>query len=286
MAQKEMLHSQEGLQIWRNPSNKMVVCRLHYTADPNKRSEEWLGEAKSGMAEGRFKKEYEIEWDALDGQKVFPEILTYRQQIVMPVDAVTFNSNQTFWAGYDHGMRNPAAFIVFTQDESGTLYAVWELYEPCINMLEFVAKMKKCPYWPKIKYIVADPALWDKRGYSSEGMPISPYEMFCQYGIRNFVKGNRHVEQNWLLLMKAYWGDKEDIQFKIMENCQCLIEEFEEARYPNMTEMMSQNKNVVETMVDKNNHAMDATKYWMTMHRKLQQGKTFTYKDVWKRWRV
>lgn len=268
---KIMLHSQEGLQIWRNSGNGMCVCRLHYSADPNKRSEEWLIEAKAGLSEGRYKKEYEIEWDALDGQKVFPEIITCRQQIVVPQEAFTFNANTKFWAGYDHGFRNSAAFIVFTEDESGTIYAVWELYEPCTNLLEFVAKLKQCPYWPKIKYIVADPALWDKRGYSSEGMPISPYEMFCQYGVRNFIKGNRHVEQSWLLLMKAYWGNKDDIQFKIMENCQCLIEEFEGARYPNMTEMMSQNKNVVETMVDKNNHAMDATKYWMTMHRKLQQ---------------
>lgn len=284
MATKEILHTQEGLQIWKNPGNRMVVCRLHYTSDPNKRSDEWLVEARSGMSESRFKKEYEIEWDALDGQKVFPEIVNYRQQIVVPQDAFTFNANQVFWAGYDHGMRNPAAFIVFTQDESGTIYAVWELYEPCLNMLEFVAKLKTCPYWPKIKYIVADPALWDKRGYSTDGMPISPYEMFCQYGIRNFVKGNRHIEQSWLLLMKAYWGNKEDIQFKIMDNCQCLIEEFEGARYPNMTEMMAQNKNVTETMVDKNNHAMDATKYWMTMHRKLQQ-RTVNYRTMIYKWK-
>lgn len=284
MATKEIIHAQEGLQIWKNPGNRMVVCRLHYTADPNKRSDEWLVEARSGMSESRFKKEYEIEWDALDGQKVFPEIVNYRQQIVMPQDAVTFNANQVFWAGYDHGMRNPAAFIVFTQDESGIIYAVWEMYEPCINMLEFVTKLKSCPYWPKIKYIVADPALWDKRGYNNEGMPISPYEMFTQYGIRNFVKGNRHIEQSWLLLMKAYWGDKEDIQFKIMDNCQCLIEEFEGARYPNMTEMMAQNKNVTETMVDKNNHAMDATKYWMTMHRKLQQ-RNFNYRTMIYKWK-
>lgn len=268
---KDIIHEQEGLQIWRNPGNKFVVCRLLYTADPNKRSDEWLEEAKAGMSPSRFAKEYEIQWDALDGAKVFPEIVQWRSSIVMPLGSVTFGPNQRFWAGYDHGMRNPAAFIVFTEDESGNLYAVWELYEPCDNMGVFVEKMKACPYWNRIKFIVADPALWDKRGYNNDGIPISPYEMFTQYGIRNFVKGNRDTEQTWLLLMRGYWGKREDIQFKIMENCVNLIEEFEGARFANMSELAMSSRNALEKMVDKNNHAMDATKYWMCLHRRMKQ---------------
>ncbi len=282
---KEVIHSQEGLQIWRNEKNKFVVCELRFEADPNKRSAEWRAEAEQGLSPQRFAKEYLIQWDALDGQKVFPEIITYRQQIIVPQGSVTFKDSQVYWAGYDHGMRNPSAFIVFTVDESGTIYAVWELYKPCTNMFEFVKELKECPYWSRIKYIVADMHLWDKRGYSGDGMPISPYEMFCQYGIRNFIKGGVNTESSWMLLMKGYWGDREDIQFKIFDNCQCLIEEFEGARYPNMTEMMAQNKNVVETIVDKNNHAMDATKYWMTTHRKSNT-KTFNYVNPMYKWKT
>jgi hypothetical protein len=246
---------------------------LHFLADPAKRTPEWLAESKAGMSAGRHAKEYEIQWDALDGQKVFPEIIQQRSKIVIPSDAVTFGANQVYWAGYDHGMRNPSALVVFTVDESGTIYAVWEMYEPCVNMLDFVSKMKACPYWPRIRHIVADPALWDKRGYSTEGMPISPYEMFCQYGVKNFIKGNRHVEQAWLLLMRQYWN-ADDIQFKIFDCCQATIQEFEGARYPNMNEALLSSKNTVEIMVDKDNHSMDATKYWMTTHRKLQQNRS------------
>lgn len=279
---REVLHSQQGLDIWRNEHNRFVICQLHYTADPAKRSPEWEAEARSGLQSARFAREYDLQWDALDGQKVFPEIVQHRSQIVIPGDSVTFGEHQHYWAGYDHGMRNPSAFVVFTVDESGTIYAVWEMYEPCTNMLAFVAKMKQCPYWNKIRHIVADPALWDKRGYSSEGQPISPYEMFYQYGVRNFIKGNRHVEQTWLMLMRQYWGDKDDIQFKILDSCQCMIEEFEGARYPNMSDVIASNKNVVEVMVDKDNHAMDATKYWMTMHRKLQQNRPKYQSQIYK----
>lgn len=264
------MHEQEGLRIWRNPGNKFVVCELMFTADPAKRSDEWRAEAEAGMSPGRFAKEYLIQWDALDGQKVFPEIVEKRSSIVLPQGVVTFGEHQRYWAGYDHGMRNPAAFVVFTQDESGTIYAVWELYEPCDNMPSFVGKLKQCPYWNKIKYIVADPSLWDKRGYSQDGIPISPYEMFMQYGVKNFVKGSKDTEQTWLLLMHSYWADTADIQFKIMDNCLNLIEELEGARYANMTELMASTRNINEKMVDKANHAMDATKYWMTFHRKVQ----------------
>lgn len=267
-----MLHEQEGLRIWRNEVNKFVICELRYNADPSKRSDEWLEEAKSGLSPSRFAKEYLIEWDAMDGQKAFPEIVEKRSKIVVSPEAYTFGESQRYWAGYDHGMRNPAAFVVFTQDESSNIYAVWELYEPCDNMAQFVEKMKQCPYWNKIRYIVADPALWDKRGYSGDGMPISPYEMFTQYGVRNFVKGSRESEQTWLLLMRAYWADANDIQFRIMDNCVNLIEELEGLRYANMTELMAANKNANEKLVDKKNHAADATKYFMTFFRRQAQG--------------
>ncbi len=283
----ELIHSQEGLEIWRNAKNKFVCCRLSYLADPAKRSEEWLAEAKAGLSDGKFRREYEIEWDALDGQKVFPEIVLHYNQIVVPEGAYTFEHSKVFWAGYDHGMRNPAAFIVFTQDENGVIYAVWELYEPCENMPDFVSKMRLCPYWNRIRYIVADCSMWDKRGYNAEGAPISAYELFVQHGIKNFVRGGRasDVEMAWLLQMRQYWHNPQDIQFKILDSCPNLVEEFKGARYPNMSELQAIANNTKEKMVDKHNHAMDATKYWMTTHRKVTGKRDFNYTSPVYKWR-
>ncbi len=281
---KEMIHEQTGLRIWRNEKNKFVICELRFESDPSKRSAEWLAESKAGLSEARWNREYNIQWDALDGQKVFPEIVQSRSNIIVPYGSVTFKESQVYFGGFDFGIRNESAFIVFTVDESGTIYAVWELYEPCNNMGEFVRKMKECPYWGRIRHIVADLHLWDKRGFAGDGLPISPYEMFCQFGVRNFIKGASDAESAWLLLMRGYWGDPQDIQFKIFNNCQNLIEEFEGARYANMTEMMAQNKNVKEEMIDKNNHAMDATKYWMTTHRRNASAPKVSLHQKWK-WR-
>jgi hypothetical protein len=53
------------------------VMRLHYAADPDKDPDteagrRWLEQAKAGMSDARWKKEFEIDYGALSGQLVFP----------------------------------------------------------------------------------------------------------------------------------------------------------------------------------------------------------------------
>ena len=64
----------EQMKIVKNDVNRFIVCTLHYTADPSKRSKDWQAEAKAGMSPARWDKEYEIDYVALYGQRVFPEI--------------------------------------------------------------------------------------------------------------------------------------------------------------------------------------------------------------------
>jgi len=277
----EILHEQEGLRIRRNEKSGFCVVRLHYTADPAKRSESWKREAMAGMQEAKFRQEYEIEFDALEGAKVFPEIQQYRNHIVVP--DFEWPEGQRFWAGYDHGVRNPSAFIVFTKDKEGTIYAVWELVKPCHNLIEFVADLKQCPYWKRIQYIAADPSFKQQRGYTSEGNPVSPYEMFVEQGVRNIIFGSRD-EQAWLLMVRTYWGNPEDIQFKIFNSCAHLIGEFEGARYPSTYELMRDQVNFKEKMLDVDNHGLDACKYWMLTQRKLQQ-REFKYSTIINKYR-
>lgn len=68
----------EGVKLRRNPKNKFVVFELHYSADPAKRSEEWLEAAKSGMPIAQFKQEYEINWDSFAGMPVYQDFSTQR----------------------------------------------------------------------------------------------------------------------------------------------------------------------------------------------------------------
>lgn len=277
----EVLHSQEGLLISRAEKSGFCIVRLHYLADPNKRSEQWLKEAKAGVSDAKFRQEFEIEFDAMEGAKAFPEIFQYRDKILTP--DIEWPADQKFWAGYDHGVRNPSAFIVFTKDRDGTIYAVWEMVKPCHNLIQFVHELKQCPYWKRIQYIAADPSFKQQRGYTADGNPVSPYEMFVEQGVKNIIFGSRD-EQAWLLMVRTFWGNPDDIQFKIAQSCVHLIEEFENAKYPSMNEIMAQQKNFNEKLLDKDNHCLDASKYWMLTQRKLQQ-RDFKYTTIVNKYR-
>jgi hypothetical protein len=62
-----------GIQTWTNPRNGFAVFRLHYTADPAKRSTEWRERTQRGLSARDWRREYEIDWASPAGEPVFPE---------------------------------------------------------------------------------------------------------------------------------------------------------------------------------------------------------------------
>lgn len=60
-----------GVEIWRNRKNSFVVVQIHYTADPDKRSESFREGKRSSMPYSQYKQEYEISWDTQEGKPVY-----------------------------------------------------------------------------------------------------------------------------------------------------------------------------------------------------------------------
>src|SRR3990172_10053416 len=102
-----LLHEQTGLRIVENDKNKFCVITLHYTADPAKRSPEGRAEAQAGMHPAKFAKEYEIDYTALYGAKVFPDIGTNKEHIVVDEPYPEFPDTQVYWGGFDYAAPNP-----------------------------------------------------------------------------------------------------------------------------------------------------------------------------------
>jgi len=44
----------EGMRAWKNKKNEFVVLACHYTADPEKRSDEWYQKATAGLEKIRL----------------------------------------------------------------------------------------------------------------------------------------------------------------------------------------------------------------------------------------
>jgi hypothetical protein len=279
----ELIHEQEGLRIVKNDINRFVVVTLRYTADPAKRSKDWYEETKAGMLPAKFQKEFEIEYDALFGEKVFPELSSHRTSIVVDHPHPEFPETQLFWGGFDYGTLNPSSFHVYTIHD-GITYSVWELFKPCKNIPSFVEEMKACPYWPRIRYIAADPAMWTNNQQSDVmgGMLTSVHQRFVEAGVTNLIKGNNN-ESSWMATMKAHWQDPTAPTFKIFSLCVNQIRELDTAVYASMNEKQLMTQNYRENIVDHNNHSMDDLKYFMNSQPKQRQ-RTANYRNMVSRW--
>src|SRR6267142_2769337 len=66
-------HPRPGVEQSTNPRNGLTVIKLHYTADPRKRSAEWKTEASRNMHPRAWRREYEIDWASPAGEPVVPE---------------------------------------------------------------------------------------------------------------------------------------------------------------------------------------------------------------------
>lgn len=265
--QREILHSSEGLEIWRNPKNQFVVARLHFRADPAKRSEKWLKEAQAGMTPEKFAREYCIDWTSILGAKVFPEFQARKTEIIVTDPLPDFGPDLAYWGGFDYGARNPSSFHVYTIAD-GCLYSVWELFKPCRNLNEYVAEMKQFPYWNKIRYIAADPKCWANDQQMEYGL-VSIAERMFKEGVRNMVKGSQD-ESGWIALVHNHWA-QEDPTFKIFNSCPNQIREFESCIYVNQSERQLLNATYREEIADHDNHSLDDAKYFMLTNPRARQ---------------
>ena len=84
------------------------ILRLHYSCDSDKDpstpiGKRWYEEARRGMSDARFRQEYELDYGALGGQRVFPDfeetthvLLTSKTCSFMVIGSV---SGKPVWTG-------------------------------------------------------------------------------------------------------------------------------------------------------------------------------------------
>lgn len=264
-SEPKVLHEQTGLRIVENSRNGFTVVTLHYTADPRKRSPEWLKASKQGLHPARWEQEFNISYDAVLGEKTFPEIRSRRHEIVIPEGPFMDNlwpGDLTMWGGFDYGTLNPSSFHVYTIFD-GIMYALWELYEPCRNLIDFSQKILNCPYYHQLRYIAADPNIGNVKGQRDmkTGNLMTVRQQFETLGIYKFLSGNQD-ESAWLAQMQKHWSG-DTVTFKILDRCPKMIQEFEDATFVSMTARQLETQNYREAIVDKHNHALDDCKYFM-----------------------
>ena len=158
----------EGFISWKNKRNEFLVVSAHYTADPEKRSDEWYRQATKNLRPDQIDREYEIDFESKAGQKAFwylePNSEKFRIADI-PLDDI--NPRWRIIAGLDYGSTNPTAFHIYGVDEMRRVYALFEFYKPS-NYREIAEVIKGThkdfphPLYKRIEKIMVDPSIYKK----------------------------------------------------------------------------------------------------------------------------
>lgn len=102
-----------GLKVWRNPINKFCVARLHYSANPAKRSKEWRDTNRAGYTWAEWMREYEIIWSSFAGVPVY--IDDYSREFHVSTEPLVWAKDYPIMRGWDFGLAANGMACVFAQ---------------------------------------------------------------------------------------------------------------------------------------------------------------------------
>ena len=269
----------EGLTS-RTTTGGINVLRLHYKADPKKRPDGALYPVllkgyPGGTEDPRWRKEMEIEYGALAGTRLFPhweEWTALGQIVIPPFDASAYR----LFGSYDHGNRHPACYLVHGVDYDGRLVTVWEFwasYVPATLIAEVILghditlpdgrHYPGNPYAGRECYIVADPSIEAKDIPNGRNPNQSTSDIFLREGVV-FIPGKRGEDltvASWL--HGHFWRDPENPLYRITSNCPRLVYEIGRQRFRDYSAKVALTKAQPEQLLDKDNDAWDAMKYFI-----------------------
>lgn len=133
-----------GIEVWKNKRNKFLVYQIHYTANPNKRTEEFKQTIKSSMPRAQYLQEYELQWDSYSGLPVYPDFDLKRHRAATKPSPI---AGLPLLRGWDFGLT-PACIVAQLQEDQ--LVVLKEFTELNMGADRFSDKvLKECALlWP------------------------------------------------------------------------------------------------------------------------------------------
>jgi len=273
----------KGIEHYQSASGFHVI-RVEFKADPMKdpdtaEGSEWLTNEirgiPGGMNSAQFRQEYLIDWDAAGGELVFPQLELFRGRIV--VAPFEIPESWSLYGSFDYGHRNPSSFHVYAIDHDGDIWVGWEYYAAGKGYRQIAKNIRSCPMFERLQYLpIADPSIWAKTQQTSndqnemksvaqlffelpesERIVFSPGKSGGDITVAEKINGELWNEEE----LRA--GRKPRLH--IFATCPFLIWELAKLRYRDWGGSMQEYKNLQESIVDKDNHAFDDLKMFMTM---------------------
>lgn len=262
----------KGLTFTKNKKNSFIVARLHYTADPERAKPEWKLKTRPGYTEATWRKEYEIDFEALSGLLVYPMFdesvhLISRRDL----DIDKLNTRGIRIRVLDHGGTNPTACLWAWIDPDDNWIIYREYYKANDVIPNHAREIKQRSQRESYYNSIADPSIWAKTR-EKDGERYSIQEEYSDLGI-DWSKGNNDFALAWDTISQRLTIDPSRINpftglpgspsiFFVQEECINLVKEIKKWRFQEFTSVkMALEKNPKEVPIDKDNHAMDCLTY-------------------------
>lgn len=110
----EVKHPIQGVELWRNPTNKFLVFDLHYTANPGKRDEIFRETLRATLPLHQYLREYERNWQTFSGMPVYPN---FRADLHCARTVISPHLGLPILCGVDFGLT-PACIVGQMQGNS------------------------------------------------------------------------------------------------------------------------------------------------------------------------
>ncbi|HHT9145261.1 MAG TPA: hypothetical protein ACFYD4_06200 [Candidatus Wunengus sp. YC61] len=139
------------ISVIRNPKNRFVVARCHYSLDPEKNTPAWIAEAKRGMPEAGWNREYEIDYSYFAGKPFFPEFKEWN------IGEISYSSREVLYRGWDYGFHRPCCLVT-----SLNSFDQWKWIKVILGkdegILDFGKRVREYCFstYPGAKYVDAD----------------------------------------------------------------------------------------------------------------------------------
>jgi len=148
----------QGLKAWTNPQNSFRVLRLHMSADPAKRTPEFLKEAQSGLPRDKYRREFELVWRSFEGRPVYVD--DWNHNVNVANDFLQYAPHLPVMRGWDFGLTPAVIFAQLMPDMR--LFVLREICEEEMGIERFldIVTTRSREWFPSAKRFVdiIDPA--------------------------------------------------------------------------------------------------------------------------------
>jgi len=247
-----------------NPMPNTSIYEISTADNPHFPKEE-LAALQNTLDPRTYKAMFEIDWNIPATNRVFDTFDEFN------IGTNTYNKDLPVYVSMDFGWNDPTA-VLFIQHDPRTdkVYVIDEIVRTKTLLSDIVKLMRQKPY-PIAAYYCDSAGNQTREQTARSNVRI----MREDFGI-NFKWRSTPIVTG-ITLMRTYIKNARGEQKLIIDqNCKHLLEELTNYKY------IERNQTVTDTPEDKNNHSVDALRYWFVNYIKdKNMGATMKELDRW-----